>query len=118
MGQVKPPGCNEVNRPNMGNWIHTYHTVLRGHTVYHHTIKPVLKDVVYTGSPVEIHIENFRCKGVLVFGLYNAVAALGEIGAGILCDSLNSRINFSIIQINLPSSRWRLILKNQEEASG
>ena len=102
----------------MGYWINPHHPLPGGHGIHHYPVEPVLKGVVHAGAAVKVHIQHLRCKCVLVLGLYDAVAALSEIGAGVLSHHLKCGIYLAIVRVHLPPSVGGLILKNQEEPAG
>ena len=100
----------------MRDQVYADHLALGCHGVNHHPVDALRKRFVHTGSAVEKHIQDLRCGLVRVFGLHNGIAALHEIGAGVLFRRGQHPVDPSVI-VRLISADG-LILIYQKEAPG
>ena len=114
MAQVNASRRKEVVHTNMWNRIHSNYFFLCRHCIYHYPVYTGGKWFIHTGTAVEEHIQNFRCRLIGVFRLDNTVAALCKIGPGILFSRLKHPVNFGVIIAFIPSGSF--VLKNQKEA--
>ena len=103
-----------MGNPDIGDRVQANHLVLCGHGIHYNPLNPGGKRFLYTGLPVEILIQDFRCRFIRVLGFHNGITALYKIRFGILCRSLEHTVNLPIV-ITAGSVNC-LILKNQKEA--
>ena len=116
MTQVKAARGHKVGCPDLRDWIDADNSPFCRHRIHHHAVEPTLERVLHAGTAIEVHIQDFSYKCVFIFWLYNTVAALGEIGLGILRHRLQRCVDLTIIVIGLAAHR--LVLKNQEKPAG
>ena len=113
--EVQTAGGHEVDCLDMGDRVQPDDPLLGRHSVHHHPVQPGGEGVVHAGAAVEVHVEDLRQGGVLVLGLDDAVAALGEVGAGILRRRLERGVDLAVVGAHLPSAGGGLVLENEEE---
>ena len=116
MLQVKTTRSNKICCPDLWYRIDADDPFLCRHGVHHNPIEPALEWVIHAGAPVEIHIQDLCHEGVLIPGLHDAVAALGEISACVLGYGLQCSVDFAVVSVRL--SPGRFILENQKKAAG
>ena len=118
MGQVDASRGHEIDVADVGQRVNADGALFGQHGIHHDAIQPVQKRVIHTGAAVEEHINEFCQEGVLILWLYDVVAALGEVGAGVLCGRLQRGVDFAVIDIHLIMSAGRLVLEDEEETAG
>ena len=85
------------------------------HRIHHHAVEPTLERVLHAERRLK-YIWDFSYKCVFIFWLYNTVAALGEIGLGILRHRSQRCVDLTIIVIGLAAHRLVLkIRKNRRD---
>lgn len=99
MTQVKAARGHKVGCPDLRDWIDADNSPFCRHRIHHHAVEPTLERVLHAGTAIEVHIQDFSYKCVFIFWLYNTVAALGEIGLGILRHRLQRCVDLTIIVI-------------------
>ena len=84
MAQINAAGRQKMRHADMRDGVEADNLLFSRHGIDYHAVDPGGKGLVYTGAPIEEHIQHLRRGLVRVLGLDNAVAALGEIGPCIL----------------------------------
>ena len=116
MAEVQTAGRDEVRHADMGNGIQTDDPVPGGHGIHYNPVDPGRKGIIHTGAAVEEHIQDL-CRGLVrILGLDNRVAALHEVGAGVLLHGLDHAVDLTEILAVSVSQLFKLI--DQEEAPG
>ncbi len=96
--------------------IDAQHQLLGCHGIQDHPVHPAGEGLVHAGSPIEELVEDLRCGLVRVCGLHDGVAALQEVGAGVLLHGLHGAEDLGIV--GTVSLAQLLILEDQKEAPG
>ncbi|MPM73601.1 hypothetical protein SDC9_120583 [bioreactor metagenome] len=115
VGQVQAPGRHKVDGSDSGHRVQPDDFLFGRHGVHHHPVQPLVERLLLTGLTVKVHIEDLRHKGVLVLGLHDVVARLGEVGAGVLGRGLKGAVNFAVVRVQLAATAGGLILEDEEE---
>ena len=99
MAQIEATGRHEIDGPDLWHGIHAHHPLLCRHGIHHHAVEPTLERVFHAGAAVEVHIEDLRHKGVFILGLHDTVAALGEVGPGVLGHRLKGGVDLPVVGV-------------------
>ena len=116
MGEVHAARGDEVVYPDLGDGIDPDDQVSRRHAVHDNAVDSGFKGLLHTGTAVEEHVKDLGCGLIGVFVLHDGVAALHEIGAGILFHRLDRAVDQPKVLTVAPP--LLLILIDQEKAPG